>query len=321
MVTNAQIAQAANLLLPPLPLGGGLGTLQDVIESGGRSLNINNPNSPISTLISKIAAAGGVTRPNKFFVTFTFPTGFGISDVPFLGDGIADGRVMYDINDYTNSDQIHMACEISQIPGRSLTTTQTRTYGPVREFVSGKVYPPVDMTFRVHNNMIERSFFEAWQETAISSAGHDSNYPDEYLSNIVITQVGPADLAQGLGGFLSKAKGVADIFDKGGSVAKALNVANNSFKKFGALLGFEPGDQGIASYTLKDAFPAILGPLALDHGQNESYHRQSVTFNYRMWTTNLMGREVNNNVLDIVGGLVNGVLGGTVGFGASYSNR
>ena len=72
MATNAQIAQAANLLLPPLPLGGGLGTLQDAIESGGRSLSINNPNSPISTLISKIAAAGGITAASQFRITSNF---------------------------------------------------------------------------------------------------------------------------------------------------------------------------------------------------------------------------------------------------------
>ena len=316
MVTNRQLASAANILLPPLPLGGGLGTLQDAI-GGDNPFDINTPNSPISNLISKMVAAGGVTRPNKFLVQISMPRGFDASSTLGL-----DGVNRYQLNDsiVAAEQQVYMACEVSQIPGRSLTTTQSRTYGPVREFVTGKVYPPVDMTFRVHGNMMERRFFEAWQETASTSTHHDSAYPSEYTSKIEISQLGPPELAEGIAGILHKVKGAANILAPKSGFAKTMNIANNAFKKFGPLFGLNPGDQIIGTYVLHEAFPAIIGPLALDHGQNDSYHRQSITFNYRKWTTSLMGQEVSNNILDMVGGAVNSLLGGTVGFGASFGS-
>ena len=304
-------ARIADALLPPLRIGG-LGTVQDLMRDG---FDPSSPNNPISNLIADITAAKGIAKPNRFFVTFNFPSGMGSQAMAGAAPGAPavhkDGKALYVLDKIGGAKQMHMACEISQVPGRSLTTTTTRTYGPEKQFVSGKVYPPVDMTFRVHNNMMERRFFEAWQETAVSSGTHDSNYYNEYTSNITISQIGPADMAGGLSGILNAGKRVANIVGGADSgVAKSFNAASSAFRKFGGFLGIGgESDQVIATYTLVNSFPSILAPLVLDHGQNDSYHRQSVTFNYRMWQTSLMGKQTQGP-LSMMGDVAQQITGG-----------
>lgn len=302
----------ADALLPPLRIGG-LGTVQDLL--GGRT-NLSSPNNPISKLIADITAAKGIAKPNRFFVTFNFPERLQIGAGP--PEVHKSGKVAYALDSVGGARQMHMACEISQVPGRSLTTTTTRTYGPERQHVSGKVYPPVDMTFRVHNNMMERRFFEAWQETAVSSGTHDSNYYNEYTSNVTISQIGPADMAGGISGILNAGKRVSNIVSGADSgVAKSFNAAATAFRRFGGLLGIGgESDQVIATYTLVNCFPSILAPLVLDHGQNDSYHRQSVTFTYRMWQTSLMGKQTQGP-LGMIGDIAQQITGG---IGASAGN-
>ena len=290
-----------------LPIdAGALGTVQDII--GGRT-DLSSPNNPISKLISQITAAKGIAKPNRFFVTFTFPRGFTAKGFKTAAKH-KSGQALY-VLDNSATKQMHMACEISQIPGRSLTTTTTRTYGPEKQHVTGKTFPPVDMTFRVHNNMEERRFFEAWQETAASSNTHDVNYYDEYTSKITISQIGPADMANGISGILNAGKRVSNIVSGADSgVAKSFNAASTAFRRFGGILGLGgESDQVIATYSLIDCFPSILAPLVLDHGQNDSYHRQSVTFVYRKWETNLMGKTMNGP-LDMISSAANKITGG-----------
>ena len=111
-------------------------------------------------------------------------------------------------------------------------------------------------------------------------------------------------------------KGAANILAPKSGFAKTMNIANNAFKKFGPLFGLNPGDQIIGTYVLHEAFPAIIGPLALDHGQNDSYHRQSVTFTYRMWETSLMGKQTQGP-LGMIGDIAQQITGG---IGASAGN-
>ena len=154
------------------------------------------------------------------------------------------------------------------------------------------------MTFRVHNNMIERKLFEAWQESTVSSTTYDANYYDEYTNDIVIHQFGPPEatgsiidsLLQGgtnlsLGRILGQArglvKGLSGKFEKGAQIANHIGMISSFF---GGGQKMKP----IISYTLKNAFPQIISPLILDHGQNDSYHKQQVTFVYNKWTSSAL---------------------------------
>jgi len=71
-----------------------------------------------------------LTKQIVFFVTFNFPErlqfGGGEPEVH------KSGKVAYALDSVGGAKQMHMACEVSQVPGRSLTTT-TNSYLWTRE--------------------------------------------------------------------------------------------------------------------------------------------------------------------------------------------
>ena len=280
MVDFGRIGDFAGGLLPD-------GFVKDVVTSGGYS--IFSPSSPISDLIASIQKASGVARPNRFMIMMQFPNeGW----TPAQGLGIQRGRDKYGININAASRQVVMSCETSLIPPRSLVTTNPKYYGPQHNIAYGHQYPEIDMVFRVSNNMLERKFFEAWQEACVNTHTFDANYLQDYSANIVIKQMGPPEAETGIltalldgklpsiGGALSTAQGL--FTNK--RVKKILGMADAVFNKF-----FDPnnGDKLLAEYVLEDAFPKIISGLQLDHSSNDQYHKQSVNFVYRKWHTNL----------------------------------
>ena len=256
--------------------------------SSGRSRYTHS--SSISDMISTISSYGNVARQNKFYVMFNLPRGFISDGIPTVNDGANS----YFLSRRGGSTQVYWSCEIAEIPGRSISTSERRIYGPPKHIGYGYTFAPVTMTFRVHNNMTERRFFESWQETITSTYTNDANYFDEYKSDIVIHQLGnPTEFQEdtgimsGIGASLSAdASGLSGNLNVSGArIARLLGFANNGFKNF---KGTSSGDESIAAYTLLDAIPQVIAPLALDHGASDSYHRLTVTFAYRKWTTTLM---------------------------------
>lgn len=301
MVDFGQIKSVAGSLLPS-------GGVKDLINSGGRSLLA--PDSPISALMSEITKAGGLAAPNQFEVEFFFPSESRFGGLSARENTGRAGRI-YQINK-KSARQVKMSCEQAAIPSKSIHTTQTRYYGPDINYAYAQKFAPLDMIFRVHNNLVERKFFEAWQESAIDSDTYDANYYDEYVAKIVIKQYGPPSAKVGiiksimdqkmpnLGALMTQGTGVAKSFGKAGQrAAGMLGIANAAFNKYAGL--HEPNGKVIADYTLIDAFPKFISQLELDHKTQNMYHRQQVSFEFRKWETNL--RFNSNNTTPTFSGI------------------
>jgi hypothetical protein len=314
MVDFHKITDVAGSLLPH-------GTTKDLINSGG--LSLLEPTSPVTKLMAEIAKASGITSSNQFKIMINLPTGhsaFSAGDGTEWLPGVADdGIAMYKLDKTSSARQIVMSCETSSIPGRSLNSAKVKYYGPEMKHAYSYLYPEIDMVFRVHNNMMERKFFEAWQECAVSSITNDANYYDEYVADIVIAQYGPPEAKTGLvesllegkiptlGGILSQGAGVAKSFGKNGQkAAKLFGIANAAFNVFGG--GSMPDGKKIAQYTLFNAYPKMVSPLILDHAAI-GYHKQNIQFEYKNWKTDLSllashnasfvgGGNIIDNILD-----------------------
>jgi len=182
-------------------------------------------NSSISEIIAGASKAGGLTQPSQFNVEFNLPKGH-----PF--------------GHQSSLKQIMMSCEQAVLPSKSINTTQMGYYGPDLNYAYSQNFADLDMVFRVHNNMVERQFFESWQEVAVNPNTYDANYYDEYVARIVIRQYDGMNIK------------AAD-----GTVLK----------------------ETLATYTLIDAFPKFVSSLALEHSSTNTYHKQQVTFEYRKW--------------------------------------
>tara|TARA_R110001583_G_scaffold75902_1_gene208461 strand:+ start:896 stop:1948 length:1053 start_codon:yes stop_codon:yes gene_type:complete len=105
-------------------------------------------------------------------------------------------RIM-DISNLTNADvmrRLSLSCEEAAFPGRNISTQPNRIAGPIREIPYESLYSgDLDLTFRIGQDMFERTFFEEWQDRIIDHETHALNYYENYVRDIYIAQLGPDD--------------------------------------------------------------------------------------------------------------------------------
>ena len=102
-----------------------------------------------------------------------------------------------DISNLTNADvmrRLSLSCEEAAFPARNISTQPNRIAGPVREIPYESLYSgDLDLTFRIGQDMFERTFFEEWQDRIIDHETHALNYYENYVRDIYIAQLGPDD--------------------------------------------------------------------------------------------------------------------------------
>lgn len=105
---------------------------------------------------------------------------------PILGTGISDV-----------SSVIPFRCSGVSIPGRDITTTSYRTYGPIQRIANDATYPEVAATITMSEDLSEKLFFQRWQDFAVGfargmdgseSGMFDIGYYSEYIGTVVIRQ-------------------------------------------------------------------------------------------------------------------------------------
>lgn len=103
-------------------------------------------------------------------------------------------------------------CDTAELPGRTLTTTETRfgNYGPVAKVAYGQVYTDVTMSFILSEDLREKEYFEKWHATCVGTGAFEGEstasdfygfgygaeflvgYWDNYVGTIEIRQYGSA---------------------------------------------------------------------------------------------------------------------------------
>jgi hypothetical protein len=122
----------------------------------------------------------GLAKTSHYDVDFT-----GLSDMPWTS-GLNISR------------ELSLRCEAAELPGRSITTLETRTYGPLRKIAYGQIYTDMTLTFIASQNLRERVLFEKWHEymLGISEDNGLSNnmntynvqYYKNYTINLIVSQ-------------------------------------------------------------------------------------------------------------------------------------
>lgn len=85
--------------------------------------------------------------------------------------------------------QLSVLAKNAELPGRTISTTPHRMYGTIREMPYGVLYDTIDITFMCTNSMVERAFFNLWQEFIISPKSCYLNYYKDYVGTIIIQKV------------------------------------------------------------------------------------------------------------------------------------
>lgn len=167
-----------------------------------------------------------------------------------------------------NSERLlELRCEEAELPGRTLDTINSRTYGPILKYPSLSTYSDINLTFlcstnpvgSIENGLPEKMIFENWMDYINPSPNKNVifgqasfwnfNYKENYAREIEIKHYGPI-------------------------------ISSKRFEERSA----ESGDNPELIYGVKliDAFPISINQISLGWG-NDSIARLIVTFAYSRW--------------------------------------
>ena len=79
-------------------------------------------------------------------------------------------------------------CESAHLPGRTLGTTEQKTYGPTEKFPYMTTFTDLDLTFIVDGDMKTKMFFDGWLEYINPLSSNDFQYKENYSADIRINQ-------------------------------------------------------------------------------------------------------------------------------------
>lgn len=154
--------------------------------------------SSIENIRSSINKYSDVARSDRFLVTFSN-----------LGKFASAASASLQI--FNAEELLQLRCEEAELPGRTIQTTDARTYGPMVKYPSLTSYSDINLTFICSTNPVgtrkqglpEKMIFENWMDfinpspnpSATYSTGNFWNfsYKNEYARDITITHYGPLE--------------------------------------------------------------------------------------------------------------------------------
>ena len=176
----------------------------------------------IDDFTSVIQRRGGLQSPNRYSVKIQSPVPGASSienDIPLLAENVA-------------------------FAGRSIATSDYKTYGPVIKVGRESIYSDLSMTFILTNDMEMKTYFDKWMNKVQNDVSFDPSYYDSYVGNIFIGQL------------------------KSNEEAKILQGKTNA-------------SQFSYAQQIQDAFPTAVADVSLGHAENNTYGKLQVTFTYR----------------------------------------
>jgi hypothetical protein len=139
---------------------------------------------------------------------------------------------------------VNLYCEITNLPGMSISTKGLKLYGPAyqRPISSEFNGEAINMTFYLDQGMNVKAFFDAWMFKTVNPNSFNVSYADQYVSTIKISQ---------------------------------LDGKNNREAR--------KSDKETYSVYLEDAFPRAMSLVDLSASAVNQAGRLNMTFAYRRW--------------------------------------
>ena len=98
-------------------------------------------------------------------------------------------RVLFSgANHQGNDRMLAYLCNAAQIPSRAFSTNDYTTHGPMQKIPYQNIYDDVVISVYCKDTMAQKAFFDSWQAMVYNYSTFTFNYPDEYVSDVVIEQ-------------------------------------------------------------------------------------------------------------------------------------
>jgi len=187
----------------------------------------------LQNFISNHNTKGGFSKNNRFSVQINLPEAIGV--------------------DY-NSRDLRLLCESTELPGKTLNTTDVKVYGPTYKIPYQKQYAEINFNFLCTNEGNERLIFDKWIEYIMPNQTNNMRFPRG---------------TDGLSGYLTEIniKQYNDVVNYGGETPEERITSD------------DVGDL-IREIQLQDAFPLGYSAQPLNWG-DDGFLRLTVQFCYR----------------------------------------
>jgi hypothetical protein len=158
--------------------------------------------------LSNVKAKAGLAKPNRFEVILPIPTYVGkfvstsVLDQLFnlpnsiystiadaLNKGTSEGQVSASPS---ISRYLALQCEQTELPGKSILTTDVKIYGVPYKVPYQTQYDEITLTFLCTNEFYERKLFDRWLECIMPPDTNNLRFPKDdetrYMTNLKIVQ-------------------------------------------------------------------------------------------------------------------------------------
>jgi hypothetical protein len=160
-----------------------------------------NPETTIGRFQSYVNEAEGFARKARFYVEMFLPKS--LPSAPEASEGAVSSE-SYDetYNSFlgenamramqlANARRVQAFCSAIEMPDREAVTKEVRHGNtPARNVVYDFKSSEITATFYADKFLRERSYFEAWQQSAFSTKSFNMNYYDNYVTDMRIYQLG-----------------------------------------------------------------------------------------------------------------------------------
>lgn len=231
----------------------------------------------------------GLAKTNKFLVHFE-TMNFTEYDV-----GVNEfGTDVSKLNNNTLGDRLAFSVEMTNLPGKSIMTTDVKTNAPYRKNPYGSTYHDVNMTFRVGRDMLEKIYFDLWQEKIVHTKSNLVGFYDDYTRDILIHQLDEGSTnhkqkgEQLFSGIIRRAvTGLGTYIGAGEYANQAVDILTGGpqdrmkSKVFNDNINVE--FKNIYTVRLKRAFPIVVSDLQLNNDDQNQFHRLQITWAFEKW--------------------------------------
>ena len=151
----------------------------------------SNPETTMGRFQSYVNEAEGFARKARYYAEFQLPKGVPnsalVSNEERLGFAAeSDNRA----TQISEGRRVRAFCQSIQMPDRDIITKEVKHNGPTRKIAYDFKSGDITATFVADKFLRERTYFELWQKSAISTANFNYNFYNDYVSPLNIFQLG-----------------------------------------------------------------------------------------------------------------------------------
>lgn len=213
------------------------------------------------SVVEALALTGkiGIIKPSRYLLNFSGPS----SLIPSAANI-----------------RLSVTCEEASLPGRSLSTSEHRIYGPLKRIPYVSTFTnEFSLTFRVGTDLYEKRLFEEWMDFIVDKDTNDFNYYNNYVYTLDIMQLGNS-----MSNVDSTSITANDFLKNITNRVKGAVLTNLGINDFNNKALVRIGDE-IPIYTARifEVYPVSIQEITLGHAQNDQYARINVSFAFKKW--------------------------------------